>query len=167
MVKRAIFDAFLFRSLNFFTGKTALFEGATALSVDAKGRVSIPTRYREALLALGGGGLHITRHFQEDCLLLFPEVEWEKFRDRVAAWPMSASWQKRIVLGNALGLEMDQASGRILISPELREACMLGKDAMLLGNGSHFELWDKQIYNAKEALARQQPLPQALADFVF
>ena len=144
-----------------------MFEGATALSVDAKGRVSIPTRYREALLALGGGCLHITRHFQEDCLLLFPEVEWEKFRDRVAAWPMSASWQKRIVLGNALGLEMDQASGRILISPELREACMLGKDAMLLGNGSHFELWDKQIYNAKEALARQQPLPQALADFVF
>ena len=144
-----------------------MFEGATALSVDIKGRVSIPTRYREALLAMGGGRLHITRHFQEDCLLLFPEVEWENFRDRVAAWPMSASWQKRIVLGNAVGLDMDQSSGRILISPELREACMLGKDAMLLGNGSHFELWDKQVYAAKEALARQQPLPETLANFVF
>ena len=144
-----------------------MFEGATALSVDVKGRVSIPTRYREALLAMGGGRLHITRHFQEDCLLLFPEVEWETFRDRVAAWPMSASWQKRIVLGNAVGLDMDQSSGRILISPELREASMLGKDAMLLGNGSHFELWDKQIYTAKEALARQQPLPETLANFVF
>ena len=144
-----------------------MFEGASSLSVDAKGRIAIPTMYRAALMDAAQGKLHITRHFQEDCLLLFPENEWLQFRERVAAWPMSSSWQKRIVLSNARPLEMDNATGRVLISPELREAAMMGKDALLLGNGSHFELWDKALYAAKEAQARQQPLPAALQDFVF
>ena len=61
----------------------------------------------------------------------------------------------------------DGATGRILLSPELREAAMMGREALLLGNGSHFELWDKALYAAKEAQARQQPLPDALQDFVF
>lgn len=144
-----------------------MFEGASSLSVDAKGRIAIPTKYRAALLEAAQGKLHITRHFQEDCLLLFPENEWLQFRERVAAWPMSAAWQKRIVLSNALALDMDESTGRVLISPELREAAMMDKDALLLGNGSHFELWDKGVYTAKEALARQQPLPAALQDLVF
>ena len=144
-----------------------MFEGASTLSVDAKGRIAIPTRYRDSLVESSGGHLHITRHFQEDCLLLFPEAEWVAFRERVAAWPMSASWQKRIVLSNAMALEMDTSSGRILLSPDLREASRMGKDALLLGNGSHFELWDKQVYAAKEAQAREQPLPDALNNFVF
>ena len=144
-----------------------MFEGASTLSVDAKGRIAIPTRYRDGLVDMAGGRLHITRHFQEDCLLLFPETEWVTFRERVAAWPMSAAWQKRIVLSNAVGLDMDAGSGRILLSPELREASRMGKDALLLGNGSHFELWDKQVYAAKEAQAREQPLPEALSTFVF
>lgn len=146
-----------------------LFEGASSISVDAKGRIAIPTRYRDALRSIAGGKLHITRHFQEDCLLLFPEPEWEVFRARVAAWPMSAGWPKRIVLGSATPLEMDDETGRILLSPELREAAMIekGKEVLMYGNGSHFELWDKALYTAKEAHARQQPLPQALQDFSF
>jgi MraZ protein len=144
-----------------------VFEGASSLSVDAKGRIAIPTKYRADLMDAAQGQLHITRHFQEDCLLLFPESEWVQFRTRVAQWPASAAWQKRIVLGNAVALDMDGATGRILLSPELREAAMMGREALLLGNGSHFELWDKALYAAKEAQARQQPLPDALQDFVF
>ena len=83
-----------------------MFEGASVLSVDAKGRIAIPTRYRDALMEASGGRLHITRHFQEDCLLLFPETEWSTFHERVAAWPMLPVWQKRIVLNNAVALEM-------------------------------------------------------------
>ena len=144
-----------------------MFEGVSCLSVDAKGRIAIPTKYRAALMDAAQGKLHITRHFQEDCLLLFPENEWEQFRERVAGWPMQAAWQKRIVLGNALPLDMDEATGRLLLSPELREAAMMGKEALLLGNGSHFEVWDKALYLAKEAQARQQPLPAMLQDFTF
>ena len=62
---------------------------------------------------------------------------------------------------------MDVSNGRILLSPELREASRMGKEALLLGNGSHFELWDKQVYATQEALARAQALPETLAHFVF
>ena len=144
-----------------------MFEGASSLSVDAKGRIAIPTKYRAALVEAALGKLHITRHFQEDCLLLFPENEWVQFRERVAAWPMSAAWQKRIVLSNAVGLDMDAGSGRILLSPELREASCMGKDALLLGNGSHFELWDRATYEAQEAEAMQADMPNVFQDFAF
>ena len=144
-----------------------VFVGVTSLSVDAKGRIAIPTRYRHALLAAADGKLHVTRHYQEDCLLLFPENAWEQFRAKVAQWPQAAAWQRRIVLGNACALDMDANTGRILLAPELREAAAMGKEALLLGNGSHFEIWDKALYTAKEEAARQQPLPDALQDFVF
>lgn len=144
-----------------------MFEGVTTLSVDAKGRIAIPTRYRRALLGVSEGKLHITRHFEEDCLLLFPESEWEKVRVKVAAWGYSAAWQKRRVLGAAEGLDMDESTGRVLLSPNLRTAAMIGKEVLLLGNGSHFEIWDKALYTQLEQAASQQPLPDALQDFAF
>ena len=97
-----------------------LLEGASTIAVDAKGRIAIPARYRDDLEQVCEGKLHITRHFREDCLLLFPESEWVTFRAMVAAWPNSAAWQKRRILGNAMPVELDTAS-RILLSPDLRE----------------------------------------------
>src|SRR2546427_4644874 len=65
---------------------------------------------------------------------------------------MSAQWWKRIFLGNAMDVDMD-ATGRVLVSPELREAVGLTKEVVLLGMGNHFELWDKATYEAHEAKA--------------
>ena len=144
-----------------------MFEGTKTLSVDAKGRIAIPTCFRDDLIRACEGRLHITRHYKEDCLLLFPENEWEKFRAIVAAWPMSAAWEKRRLLGSALALEMDPSSGRILISPELREASHMGSEAQMMGNGSHFELWDKALYRAKDEAAARQPSPDFINNFVF
>ncbi|MDO5652761.1 MAG: division/cell wall cluster transcriptional repressor MraZ [Brachymonas sp.] len=144
-----------------------MFEGASTLSVDAKGRISIPTRYRDALTGASGGMLHLTRHFNEPCLLLFAEEEWGRFRERVAQWPASDAWAKRRTLGHAVQVEMDAGSGRILIAPDLREAARIGKEAKLLGNGSHFELWDKELYGIKETHAEQEPVSATLAGFVF
>ena len=143
-----------------------MFQGPSSLSLDAKGRLSVPTRHRDALSAqeCGQGALTITRH-PHGCLMVFPRPEWEKFRDRVAAMPMSAQWWKRVFLGNAMDVEMD-ASGRLLVPPELREAAHIGKEAMLLGMGTHFELWDKATYIAKEAEAMQAATPEALEDFI-
>ena len=143
-----------------------MFQGPSSLSLDAKGRLSVPTRHRDALgtEAFGQGALTITRH-PHGCLMVFPRPEWEKFRDRVAAMPMSAQWWKRIFLGNAMDVEMD-ATGRLLVPPELREAAHIGKEAMLLGMGTHFELWDKATYIAKEAEAMQAGTPEALQDFI-
>ena len=142
-----------------------MFQGASSLSLDAKGRLSVPTRHRDVLLAEAGGQLTLTKH-PHGCLMVFPRPEWEKFRERIAQLPMSAQWWKRIFLGNAMDVDMD-ATGRVLVSPELRQAAGLTRDAMLLGMGRHFELWDKATYEAKEAEAMQAGMPEAFEDFAF
>lgn len=138
-----------------------MFQGASSLSLDAKGRLSVPTRHRDAL----GGQVTLTKH-PDGCLMVFPRAEWERFRDRIAQLPMSAQWWKRIFLGNAMDVEMD-GTGRVLVSPELRAAAGLVRDAVLLGMGTHLELWDKATYEAKEAEAMQATMPDVLKDFSF
>ncbi|BAO81865.1 uncharacterized protein conserved in bacteria [Serpentinimonas raichei] len=142
-----------------------MFQGASSLSLDAKGRLAVPTRHREVLSACAAGQLTITKH-PHGCLMVFPRPQWEQFRERIAALPMSAQWWKRIFLGNAMDCELDSA-GRVLIAPELRAAANLNKEAVLLGMGNHFELWDAQAYAAQEAEAMRGELPEALKDFSF
>ena len=146
-------------------GFPSVFQGASSLSLDAKGRLSVPTRHRDALQQQAAGQLTITKH-PDGCLLVFPRPAWEQVREVIAKLPMTAHWTKRLFLGNAMDVEMD-GTGRVLISPELREAAGLAKEAILMGMGSHFELWDKATYDAKEAAAMQAGVPDALKDFSF
>ena len=125
----------------------------------------MPTRHRDVLSATAAGQLTLTKH-PHGCLMVFPRPEWEKFRERIAQLPMSAQWWKRIFLGNAQDVDMD-GTGRVLVSPELRQAAGLTRDCMLLGMGQHFELWDKATYDAKEAEAMQAGMPEAFEDFAF
>lgn len=126
-----------------------MFQGSSALSLDAKGRMSIPTRYRDSLISEQAGRLTLTRH-PDGCLLLYPRTVWENKRAQIAALPMSARAFQRLLLGSAHDVEMDSA-GRILITAELRQAANLEREAMLLGMGGHFEIW-----NPPELEARQQ-----------
>ena len=148
-----------------YQGFFAVFQGASSLSLDAKGRLSVPTRHRDVLSATAAGQLTITKH-PHGCLMVFPRPEWEKFRERIATLPMDAQWWKRIFLGNAMDVEMD-GTGRVLVSPELREAAGISKEAVLLGMGSYFELWDKSTYDAQEAKAMQGAMPDVFKDFSF
>lgn len=141
------------------------FQGTSALALDAKGRITVPSRHRDLLQALTGGQLTITKH-PEGCLMVFPRPVWDDFRQRLAALPMSASGWKRIFLGSAVDVDIDSGS-RILISPELRAEAGLTKDVRLLGMGNYLELWDDQRYKAKEAAVLEQPMPEALQDFTF
>ena len=125
----------------------------------------MPTRHRDVLNVTAGNQLTLTRH-PHGCLMVFPRPEWEKFRARIAALPITAQWWKRIFLGNAMDVELD-GTGRILVSPELRTAAGIEKEAVLLGMGNHFELWDKATYEAKEAEALQGERPDAFKDFSF
>ena len=142
-----------------------MFQGASSLSLDAKGRLSVPTRHRDVLTANASGQLTLTKH-PHGCLMVFPRPEWEKFRERIAALPMAAQWWKRIFLGNAMDVDMD-STGRILISPELRAGASMIRDTVLLGMGNHFELWDKPTYDAQEAQAMQAEMPDVFKDFSF
>lgn len=142
-----------------------MFQGASSIHLDAKGRMSIPARHRDALVLQCEGRITLTRH-PHGCLLFFPRPTWESHREQIAAWPMSARAWQRIFLGNAFDVEMDSA-GRILIAPELRAAVSLARDVMLLGMGSHFEIWDaaRLVENESEAVAAG--MPDVLSNFSF
>lgn len=142
-----------------------VFQGPSALALDAKGRLNVPVRHREVLHALCGGQLTLTKH-PDGCLLVFPRPTWFGFRDKVAALPLAAAGWKRVFLGNAVDVEID-AAARVLIAPELREAARLDKNVMLLGMGSHFELWDAARYAEHEAAVMASGMPAALQDFSF
>jgi len=142
-----------------------VFQGASSLTLDTKGRLSVPTRYRDVLDATAAGQLTITKH-PHGCLMIFPRNEWEKFRESIKAMSMDGQWWKRIFLGNAMDVEMD-ASGRVLVSPELRAAAGISKDTVLLGMGSFFELWDAPTYAAQEAEQMKAPMPDAFKDLLF
>ena len=142
-----------------------VFQGVSALNLDAKGRMSVPAKHRDALLVQGEGRVTLTKH-PDGCLMVFPRPEWEAFRARVAQLPMDAHWWRRIFLGNATELDLDSA-GRILVSPELRSAAGIQREVILLGMGSHLELWDAATYATKEQAAMMQGVPDALKQFTF
>jgi MraZ protein len=138
-----------------------MFQGRSALSLDAKYRMSVPTRHRDALMLQCEGRLTLTRH-PDGCLLLYPRPVWESVRERIAALPISASGWKRFFLGNAIDVELD-GTGRVLIASELREAAGIGREVVLLGMGAHFEMWDAAVLVAKEAEAIAGGIPEALS----
>jgi MraZ protein len=142
-----------------------VFQGSSALTLDAKGRLSIPTRHRDALVSGVQGHLTLTRH-PDGCLLLYPRPEWEKKREQIAAFPMAARPLQRLLLGNAQDVDMD-GTGRILVAPELRNAAGLTREVMLLGMGSHFELWDAAQWARREAEDLAKGIPDALSEFSF
>lgn len=142
-----------------------VFQGPAALTLDGKGRVTMPARHRDLLQALCGGQLTITKHY-EGCLWLFPRSAWEGFREKIMSWPIAAAGWRRMYLGSAVDVEVD-GSSRVLVPPELRAAVGLERDVMLLGMGDRFELWDAQALAEHEQAVKQQPLPSGLGDLNF
>ncbi|MBX3617160.1 division/cell wall cluster transcriptional repressor MraZ [Nitrosomonas sp.] len=131
-----------------------MFRGVTQLSLDAKGRLAIPARYRGELVSSCSGHLIVTVD-PSKCLLIYPQPAWEPIEQKLnnlsSFDPVIRNLQ-RLLMGNACDVEMD-AAGRILVSPPLREFAGLSKDVVLVGQGNKFELWDAsqwtvQIENA-------------------
>lgn len=119
-----------------------MFQGAAALSLDAKSRLVMPVRHRDALMAGTSGTMVLTAH-PHRCLLLYPLNEWEPIRNQVLAGSSlekQSALLKRLLVGFAREEQMD-AAGRLLIAPELREFAQLEKQVWLVGQGNHFELW--------------------------
>ncbi len=110
--------------------------------------MAIPTRYREAVAARCEG--HFVATIDRDpCLLLYPLPDWEEVERRLMRLPANKpavrAFQRRMV-GHAVEMEMD-SHGRILISKELRDIAGLDRQAMLIGQGNKFELWDEGRWN--------------------
>jgi len=129
---------------------SAMFRGATRLSVDDKGRMVMPTRHRDRLRELSAGRVVVTVD-RDQCLLIYPTPEWEQIERKLMALPSlqpAARNLQRLMVGHATDLEID-AHGRLLLPSELREFAGLDRHAMLIGQGARFELWDEARWNEK------------------
>ncbi len=127
-----------------------MFRGASKVSLDAKGRMAIPTRYRDRLASRCDGQIVVTVD-KDHCLLVYPMPDWEELERKLVRLPsMNKSARRivRIMVGYATEVEMD-ANGRILLSRELRDFASLDKNGMLIGQGNKFELWDEATWNEK------------------
>jgi MraZ protein len=127
-----------------------VFRGANAISLDAKGRLAMPSRYRDELVSRCAGQLIVTIDAIDPCLCVYPLSEWElieaKLRE-LASFREENRRLQRLLIGNAVDLELD-ASGRFLVPPRLREYARLDKRAMLVGQLNKFQLWDEDAWNA-------------------
>jgi MraZ protein len=133
-----------------------MFQGATQLNLDSKGRLAIPVRYRDFLLAHCAGALVLTAD-ADGCLLLYPQPEWQQIREKLlslsALNPQIRALQ-RLLIGYAESVQIDGA-GRLLISPTLRSFATLDKQVMLVGLGNKFELWDEDKWYSQQKVGLQ------------
>jgi len=144
-----------------------MFRGVNGVNIDAKGRIVMPTRYRDRLQNDSRGCVVMTIDTDERCLLLYPIAAWEDIESKLAALPSFNSAARRIqrlLIGHATELEIDN-HGRILLPPLLREYAGLSKRAMLVGQGKKFELWDESHWQERrgqwleEESGTEQDLP--------
>jgi MraZ protein len=148
-----------------------MFRGVNALSLDNKGRLAIPARYRDMLTRHCNGQMVVTVD-PDHCLLLYPLPDWEEIERKLVKLPSfnkQARRLQRLFIGHATECELDGA-GRILLPPPLREFAGLEKDAVLIGQGNKFEIWSDAAWNARRAewLAEggaEGPLPTDLEQF--
>ena len=128
-----------------------MFRGATKVTLDAKGRMAIPTRYRERLQSRCDGQLVATVDRDDYCLLIYPQPDWEDIERKLVRLPSlnkQARRLQRLMVGYATEVDID-GHGRILLSRELRDFAKLERQAMLIGQGNKFELWDESIWTEK------------------
>jgi MraZ protein len=140
-----------------------MFRGANNLTLDVKGRLAMPTRYRERLAERCGGKLVVTID-RDQCLLIYPYPDWEDLERKLMKLPSfkePARRLQRLMVGHATELDLD-GSGRILLPPNLRKYGLLERDVMLIGQGLYFEVWDEKRWNERrdEWLAN----PESAAD---
>ena len=133
--------------------------------------MALPARYRDRLLEICGGRLVVTVD-RDNCLLVYPQPEWEVIEAKLIELPSlnkQARLLQRLLIGHATECEMD-GQGRILLHPVLREFAGLNKKIVLIGQGKKFEIWDEKIWNESQEAwlesvqGEEGELPQALEE---
>lgn len=139
-----------------------MFRGINAITIDAKGRLSVPSRYRDSLLGEESESLVVTIDTEETCLLLYPAEEWQIIESKLQSMPSfnrAARRIQRLLIGHATDVEPD-SNGRLLIPPVLREYAQLEKKVVMIGQGNKFEVWNEGLWQEK----RQQWLEEEATD---
>ena len=132
-------------------GAAAMFRGVNHINMDTKGRLTVPTRYRDEINSLCDGRMVATIDTEERCLLIYPQPAWDDIQRKVEALPSfnsAARRVQRLLIGHATDIPMDR-NGRLLVTPPLREYARLSKNAVLLGQGNKLELWDEMLWTER------------------
>ncbi len=130
-----------------------MYRGASSLSLDNKGRMFMPTRYRQSLLDECDGKLVLTVD-RDRCLLLYPFPAWEAVERQLnglSGIDRRVRRLQRLMIGYACELDMD-GNGRILLPQHLRKYANMEKHIMLIGQGNKFELWDEETWNKQQEI---------------
>jgi MraZ protein len=145
-----------------------VFRGQFAHSIDSKGRVSLPARFRDALVGAGDARFILTPALFEPCLHLYPMRGWEELEDKIANLPSfdpNIVRFRRLYVSAAIECELDKA-GRVLVPPALREKVSLSKDVLWAGMGKTIELWAKEKWDEELTLGadEQQAFKRAVME---
>lgn len=133
-----------------------MFRGRHNHQVDTKGRISVPSRFRDVLASEGDERLIITNFDQ--CLWAYPVKEWLSLEEKVSARPQFAEEIKalqRVFMSAAVECPIDK-QGRILVPPSLREYAAISRDVAIVGMGRRFELWARERWLVVFASAQQK-----------
>ena len=125
-----------------------MFRGFSTVSIDSKGRLAVPSRFRERLAVLAEGHVVLTLNPLDRALWMYPLPEWELIETKLAAlsdFDRQSRRAKQMMRGYATDCDLD-AQGRILLPLELREYATIGRQAVLLGQGNKFEIWDHAVW---------------------
>jgi len=150
-----------------------MFRGINALNIDSKGRLAVPTRYRDALTTADRTHLVVTIDTEERCLLLYLAKEWQVIEENLQKLPSFNAATRRIqrlLIGHATDIEVD-GNGRLLIPPLLREYANLNKRIVLIGQGNKFEIWDEGLWNTQretwlaEEAGKGNEIPDEMKNF--
>jgi MraZ protein len=138
-----------------------MFQGPNLITLDAKGRIVVPARHRD-LLTQQGQDLRVSLvRNPVGCLMLYPRAVWDERSQQIAALPVEADIWKMMYLGYTQQTEMD-SSGRILVAPELRTVAGLSREVMMMGVGSHLQLWDPRTLSDMEREQAARGMPESL-----
>jgi MraZ protein len=150
-----------------------VFRGANAISLDAKGRLTMPSRYRDEFMARCAGLLVVTIDTIDSCLCVYPLDEWELIEAKLRELPSLREENRRLqrlLIGNAVDLELD-AAGRFLVPPRLRDYAGLDRRAVLVGQLNKFQLWDEAAWDLRctqdlQAIKEPGALPEELRNLI-
>ncbi|MFT5164106.1 MAG: MraZ protein [Alteromonadaceae bacterium] len=152
-----------------------MYRGASAITIDNKGRLAIPTKFRDLLIAECQGEMICTIDIHQPCLLLYPLTEWEDVETKLRKLSSMNPHERRVqrlLLGHASECKLD-GNGRTLISGPLRNHAGLDKNIMLVGQLNKFEIWDEATWQQQidDDIAAQNAgdfqLTERLQDFSF
>lgn len=142
-----------------------MFMGEYNHSIDVKGRIMIPSKFRESL----GEGFVVTKGIDKGCLWVFPACEWEAFYEKLRSLPVANKDAREFVrhfMAGAMNAEFDK-QGRILLAQNLRDYANLSTNATLVGTGPRIEIWDTDTWNDEEAQIDADLLAERMGEWGF